>query len=193
MRLEVAFRRHLTIAERQRTGSRSCRTRSCRCSGRGPCETASKISSTCVSRSFSKRPRMSAVLESAVGRAGLRVGEVEQPVRREVGVRHHLEQSALPRVEHLRHALDRLRQQLALADDPQPSRPLGDQRCRRQEETRSTRAGRARRPRSRRGSRGRRTSTVVWPDTTTDTRAAMPRAAMLIRVRRIGSLLSDRS
>ena len=59
--------------------------------------------------------------------ARLRVGQVEQPVRGEVRMRHHLEKTTLARVEHLRHAVDGLRKELALPDDAQASGPLRDQ------------------------------------------------------------------
>jgi hypothetical protein len=42
-------------------------------------------------------------------------------------MRHDLEESGLRRVEHLRHALHRLRKQLALSHHAEPSWPLGDQ------------------------------------------------------------------
>ena len=62
-----------------------------------------------------------------VGCARLREGEIDEPVRREIGMRHHFEQAALGRVKDFRYSLDRLRQQLALADDPQAARSLGHQ------------------------------------------------------------------
>ena len=58
----------------------------------------------------------------------LRVGDVKQAIRGELRVRRHFEQAALPLVHHRRHALDRVRQQLAIADNAQPPRAFGDQR-----------------------------------------------------------------
>ena len=56
-----------------------------------------------------------------------RVAQVQQAVGREVGVRKHLEQSALPPRDHRRDARNRIGQQRPVAHDAQAARALGDE------------------------------------------------------------------
>ena len=77
-------------------------------------------------RSVLEPPTHHARHRRAVG-ARVRVRQVDPAVRRVVRVRRHVEQPALALRPHLRQARHRLRQQLALLDDPQPAGLLGDE------------------------------------------------------------------
>jgi hypothetical protein len=57
----------------------------------------------------------------------LRKAEVEKSVGGEFGVRHDVEEPALPLGDHLGDARDRVRQELAVAYDPEATRTFGHQ------------------------------------------------------------------
>ena len=58
---------------------------------------------------------------------GLRVADVDHPVRSEVGVRHHVHQPALAAGHDLGHARDGVGKELAVAHDPKPAGAFRDQ------------------------------------------------------------------
>src|ERR671921_333292 len=128
MRLERTLRRYLAVAERQEqvtvaverdlaaemVTSFSHRFEQLFDAGqRGAVEAAA----------YQRRSRL------GVGCARFRKSQIKQTVRREVGMRHDFEQSALRGVKDLRNAIHRLRQQFPLTHDPETSGPLGDQRA----------------------------------------------------------------
>ena len=60
-------------------------------------------------------------------RVALGVAQVDQAVGLEVGVHRDFLEAALSLVADRRQGADRIRQQFAVANDPEPSRPLGDE------------------------------------------------------------------
>ena len=126
MRLELAFRRYLAVAERQE-------------------QVAVAVESDLAAEMVAPfRHRFEELLDArqrgaveaaayqcrrrlGVSCARLRKTQINQTVRREVGMRHDFEQSALRGVKHLRNAVHRLRHQLPLTQDAETSGPFGDQ------------------------------------------------------------------
>src|SRR5688500_19378229 len=126
MRLELAFRRYLAIAERQEQVAVAVEG-----------DLAAEMVAAFGHRfeELFDTGQRGAVEAAAYQRRGclgvrcarLRETQIDQTVRREVGMRHDFEQSALRRVKDLRNAGYGLREEFPLTQDAETSGPIGDQ------------------------------------------------------------------
>ena len=135
MLLEIAFGRHLAIAEREEhiavLVERDLAAKVA-AAFRHRLEQLLDVGQPIVleARADQRRRRRNGVFRARGRRITnlLRVGDVEQPVGGEVWMHRHFQQATLARLDHRRHPLDWIRQQLAVAHDAQAAGPLGDQR-----------------------------------------------------------------